>query len=155
MGWHRWGQVTVWNSVSGIKFEFWGGNDSGSAEEGGREFSVLLPQPRMGEEGTGRGCSHPLKPQATVSRLRALALCRVSPAWARVPGLPGWQGRLTFRQPYSGPGTVFGSLNPQSALRGGGCYHVPVNDGTVQKGLETCPGSPSWGAPGPGFGSRV
>lgn len=31
----------------------------------------------------------------------------------------------------------------------------PVNDGTVQKGLETCPGSPSWGAPGPGFGSRV
>ena len=21
MGWHRWGQVTVWNSVSGIKFE--------------------------------------------------------------------------------------------------------------------------------------
>ena len=21
MGWHRWGQVTVWSSVSGIKFE--------------------------------------------------------------------------------------------------------------------------------------
>ena len=50
---------------------------------------------------------------------------QVEPSTGQSAQVQGWQGRLTFRQPYSGPGTVLGSLNPQSALRGGGCYHVP------------------------------